>query len=111
MFPALETIGDFVFFRVSSRSLTSSTITSIGFRAFIQSFIDNINLTNSVTFDQQAFEGSQLNTITLSSDCAFADATIFQDVPTLGTAIVNIADVNETAIKYLENDLSWSINP
>jgi hypothetical protein len=111
MFPALERIGDFAFYNVSSLSLSSNTVASIGFRAFLLSSLTSINLTNSVTFDQQAFEQSQLSTITLTENCTFADASVFTSVPVGGDAFVIPADETDPAIDYLKVTLGWSINP
>ena len=116
MFPALVTVGDFAFYRTSVPNITSSTITSIGFRAFLQSVsLVSIELTSAVTFGLQAFEGcSLLDTIILPTDCTFpAGTTVFQDVSSVGgeTATVSANNAANSNITYLDNTLGWTINP
>jgi len=118
MFPALVTIGNFAFFRTSIPSLTSSTITTIGFRAFDQSALTSINLTSPVTFGN-ATGGrsfaicSSLNSITLPSVCTFFSNNndTFINVENGGEAIINNANINDPSMLYLKNTLNWSVNP
>ena len=115
MFPALVTVGDFAFYRTSTPSLTSDTITDIGFRAFLQSTsLLSINLTSAVTFDQQAFElCSLLDTIILPTDCTFpAGTTVFKDVSNVGgeTATVSATNATNSNITYLNANLGWTID-
>ena len=114
MFPVLITVGDFAFYRTSIPSIASSTITTIGFRAFDQSALTSINLTSPVAFGNgpngRSFAScAGLDSITLPSLCTFVSDT-FIDVAIGGTAIVNNANINDPSILYLENDLNWSIS-
>ena len=117
MFPALVTIGNFAFFRTSIPSLASSTITTIGFRAFDQSALTSINLTSPVTFGNntggRSFATcSSLNSITLPSVCTFFgdNNDTFINVANGGTAVVNNENINDASILYLDNTLNWTIN-
>jgi len=119
MFPALVTIGNFAFFRTSIPSLTSSTITTIGFRAFDNSTsLASINLTSPVTFGNatggRSFTTcSSLNSITLPSVCTFFSNNndTFINVENGGEAIINNANINDPSMLYLKNTLNWSVNP
>ena len=117
IFPALVTVGDFAFYSTSVPNITSSTITSIGFRAFFQSVsLVSIDLTSAVTFGLQAFEGcSLLDTIILPTDCTFpVGTTVFQDVSAGGTASVSSNDEGDSNIQYLKavppTGLGWTVN-
>jgi hypothetical protein len=116
MFPALVTIGNFAFYRTNIPTISSSTITTIGFRAFDNSTsLASINLTSPVTFGNVtggrsfAFCGG-LNSITLPSLCTFVGDT-FIDVANGGNAVVNNANINDASMLYLKNTLGWSVNP
>jgi hypothetical protein len=119
MFPALVTIGNFAFYRTNIPTISSSTITTIGFRAFDNSTsLTSINLTNSVTFGNanggRSFAScSGLNSITLPSICTFFgnNNNTFIDVANGGTAVVNNANINNASILYIKNTLGWSVNP
>jgi hypothetical protein len=118
MFPALVTIGNFAFFRTNIPTITSSTITTIGFRAFDQSALTSINLTSPVTFGNvtggRSFATcSSLNSITLPSICTFFgnNNNTFIDVADGGEAIVNNTNINNPSMLYLKNTLNWSVNP
>jgi hypothetical protein len=119
MFPALVTVGDFAFYRSSILTLTSSTITTIGFRAFDNSILlTSIDLTSPVTFGNatggRSFAScSGLNSITLPSVCVFFgdNDNTFNLVANGGIAIVNNANINDASMLYLKNTLGWSVNP
>jgi len=119
MFPALVTIGNFAFYRTNIPTITSSTITTIGFRAFDNSTsLASINLTSPVTFGNatggRSFTTcSSLNSITLPSVCIFFgdNNDTFVNVANGGEAIVNNANINDPSMLYLKNTLNWSVNP
>jgi hypothetical protein len=118
MFPVLITVGDFAFYRTSIPSITSSTITTIGFRAFDQSALTSINLTSPVTFGNatggRSFASCDgLISITLPSICTFFgnNNDTFNLVANGGTAVVNNANINDASILYIKNTLGWSVNP
>ena len=119
MFPALVTIGNFAFYRTNIPTITSSTITTIGFRAFDNSTsLASINLTSPVTFGNvtggRSFATcSSLNSITLPSICTFFgnNNNTFIDVADGGEAIVNNTNINNPSMLYLKNTLIWSVNP
>jgi len=119
MFPALVTIGNFAFYRTNIPTITSSTITTIGFRAFDNSTsLASINLTSPVTFGNatggRSFATcSSLNSITLPSVCTFFSNNndTFINVENGGEAIINNANINDPSMLYLKNTLNWSVNP
>ena len=110
-FPALSAIGNFGFSGATIDVIDSSTIQTIGFRAFINSSIVSLTLTSVVTFDAQSFASTtKLVEITLPEDCAFG-LDVFEIAKTLGTAIVSVANAADDSIKYLELERGWIINP
>lgn len=116
MFPVLVTVGDFAFYRTNIPTISSSTITTIGFRTFDNSTsLTSINLTSPVAFGNGANGRSfalcaGLDSITLPSLCTFVGDT-FIDVANGGTAIVNNANINDASMLYLKNNKGWSVNP
>jgi hypothetical protein len=109
-FPVLSTIGDYGFQNAAIDVIDSSTIQTIGFRAFVNSTIFNLTLTGVVDFGNQAFAGTaKLAEITLPEDCTFG-LDVFNNAKTLGTAYVSVANAADNSIKYLENDRGWTIN-
>jgi len=119
MFPALVTIGDFAFYRTNIPTINSSTITTIGFRAFDSSTsLTSINLTNFVTFGNatggRSFASCEgLINIALSKVCTFFNNNpdTFIGVANAGLAIVDNANINNPSILYIKNTLGWSVNP
>ena len=118
IFPALVTIGDFAFYRTNIPSLTSSTITTIGFRAFDQSALTSINLTSPVTFGNanggRSFAScAGLINIALSKVCTFFNNNpdTFNLVAGAGLATINNANTGDASILYIKNVLGWTVNP
>lgn len=109
-FPVLSTIGEFAFQSAVIDIIDSSTVQTIGFRAFINSAIASLTLTGVVDFGGQSFASTiKLAEITLPEDCTFG-TQVFQITKTLGTAYVSVANAADANILYLENDRSWTIN-
>jgi hypothetical protein len=110
-FPVLSTIGEFAFQSAVIDVIDSSTVQTIGFRAFINSAIASLTLTGVVDFGGQSFASTiKLAEITLPEDCTFG-TQVFQITKTLGTAYVSVANAADANILYLENDRGWTINP
>jgi hypothetical protein len=107
-FASLTTIGSYAFYNTGFRGVISPTIATINKRAFADSAVDTIELTNAIYFDDRAFAQSQLELITLSEDCTFFDGGVFGDVPVGGTAYVTLSDASEQAIVNLAGD-GWTI--
>jgi hypothetical protein len=108
-FPVLSTIGDFGFQNAVIDVIDSSTIQTIGFRAFVSSTIVNLTLTGVVDFGGQSFAGTaKLAEITLPEDCIFG-LDVFNNAKTLGVAIVSVANAADNSIKYLNLDRGWNI--
>jgi hypothetical protein len=112
-FPLLQTIGDYAFHGCGGfRKILSSTISSIGFRAFAQassglSQLDEVNISCVTSIGDRAFQNvNALTTISLPYDNTYhPDA--FSDVGAgFGEATFNLADEDDPAF----DDLSgWNI--
>lgn len=112
-FPALQTIGSYAFYDcVGFRKLTSSTISSIGDRAFgqsntEQSQLDEINISCVTSIGDRAFQNvDALVTITLPSNNTY-NADAFSNVGAgFGEAIFNTANIGNSAFTALAG---WNI--
>jgi hypothetical protein len=112
-FPALQTIGAYAFYDcVGFRKLASSTISSIGFRAFGQSSIessqlDEIDISCVTSIGDRAFQNvDTLATITLPSNNTY-DPNAFNNVGLgFGDATFNLADTGNPAFNALSG---WTI--
>jgi hypothetical protein len=112
-FPLLQTIGDYAFHGCGGfKKILSSTISSIGFRAFAQvssglSQLDEVNISCVTSIGDRAFQNvNALTTISLPYDNTYhPDA--FSDVGAgFGEATFNLADEDDPAF----DDLSgWNI--
>jgi len=106
-FPALLTIGDYAFYGCTGfRSIISSTISSVGFRAFAQpsieqSLLDTVNISCVTSIGDRAFQNNDLlNTLDLPFDNIY-NSNAFSDIAATGTAIFNIADTGDPAFNAL----------
>lgn len=112
-FPALLTIGDYAFYGCTGfRSIISSTISYIGFRAFAQvstglSLLDTVDISCVTDIGDRAFQNNNLlNSLDLPSDNTYySDA--FVGIAATGTARFNSADEDDPAFGVLGG--GWTI--
>ena len=112
-FPALTTIGNYAFYGCNGfRSIISSTISSVGFRAFAQvssglSLLDEVSIQCSTNVGDRAFQNNNLLTaISMPFDNTY-NANAFTGVGENGGAVFNAADEDDPSFSQL---LGWGIS-
>jgi hypothetical protein len=112
-FPALQTIGDYAFHGCGGfKKISSSTISSIGFRAFAhlntgQSLLDEVSIQCSTNVGDRAFQNNNLLiAISMPFDNTYNIGT-FTGVGVNGGAVFNIANEDDPSFSELTG---WSVS-